>query len=291
LTTAVRWDFYDPGPVETGSRAGIRRDHIRSPWCSRRAGQARHAFERFLAAADTRSLLISYNNDGIIGAREIVDLLSEDGINTVEVLRREHQKFKGGKATQGAIRTDEYLFVVLRGVRQSREARLQRRAQVEELALSRATADRFLIPSRWEAAGGTAVEQNGPVPWTLSTPAGSRIAVTEELRVAEITVVPTAVDGPARPGAVAHDPVAEVVTLAHASDGTIVAAVEELILREQFTPAIALLQRLKIRKYRSDFLRLAERLREHPLSDVQRRRLEALIHRVTGETPPEDPPR
>ena len=74
LTSAVRGDRYDPGPVERGSRAGIRRDHYRSDFCRKSQASAQRAFGRFLDAVDTAALLVSYNNDGIIRPGELFEI-------------------------------------------------------------------------------------------------------------------------------------------------------------------------------------------------------------------------
>lgn len=276
LTTATRWDFYDPGPVSPGRRAGIRRDHIRSDFCSRDGDRAKRAFERFLDAVDTRALLISYNNDGILSAEEILDLLSEDGINTVEVFQREYHKFRGGKATQATTKTSEYLFSVLRGVRQSRHSRDDVRGAVEEMVLMRRTADRFIVPSRWERAGG-AVAAHGAL--VLTTPAGSRVAVSPELRVESIDIAGGS-----------PEEIAFLERLAGESTTDIVGAIEELVRCGSYRPAIRLLQRLKIKKYRADFDRIAAVITSAPLSDAERTQLQRVIRRVRGENAPADQP-
>jgi len=284
LTTAVRWDFYDPGPVERGSRAGIRRDHYRSDFARRSGARAAKAFQRFLDAADTKALLVSYNNDGILSPREILEMLSEDGINTVELMRREHVKFRGGKATQSAITTDEFLYVVYRGRRQSRTERSRLRSLVEELTLNRELADRFVIPSRWDAggeSGGAAGAAPSPPASSsatpskdavvLTTPRGSRVTLTREFRIEGVEI------GDERTAEA--DAVARAV---QSATGTVVDVVEELIAYGWYSRAIAFLQRLKIRKYRDDFKRLVGVLRGAPLSPTERERLEQLVVRVTG---------
>ena len=285
LTTAVRWDFYDPGPVRPGARAGIRTDHYRSDFCSTRGNRARDAFARFLEAARCRNLLVSYNNDGIIDARTMVDLLGEDGINTVQLLSREHHKFRGGKATQSALKTDEYLFVVHRGVRQSRRDREKLYGDVERMTLHRQLHDRFLLPSHWTALGGTADKgrrSGNPVgaPWTLATPGGSRIVLSPELRVLNVTR--TDHDVPTDHGVPTGDH--KLTRMAENASGTVVQAVEELVLQNELETAVFLLQRLKIRKYRTDFLRLAALIAQAEPDSATRRRLEELTTRVTGNT-------
>ncbi len=289
LTTAVRWDFYNPGPVLPGARAGIRTDHRRSSFCSRRNGKAQKAMEDFLRAASARTLLVSYNNDGIIDSPTMVELLSEDGINTVVLLVQEHHKFRGGKATQSALKTDEYLFLVFRGRRQSIRDRQNLRGFVEELALRRELHDRFLLPSHWRRAGGTVVSDTSNENRRLKTPGGSCIVLSPELRVGSTRLS-------TRPGSAQKERLI-LEEMSRISAGTVVEAVEELIEEKDFNGAVSLLQRLKIRKYRDQFLELSRRLSGQNLSRETRRRLLALHHRVigvvgeAGQTEPEDPPR
>jgi adenine-specific DNA-methyltransferase len=278
LTTAVRWDFYDPGPVARGSRAGIRRDHYRSEFARRSGTRAATAFQQVLDAADTKALLVSYNNDGIMSPREILEMLSEDGINTVELMRREHVKFRGGKATQSAATTDEFLYVVYRGKRQSRRERLQLRSTVEEMTVTREIVDRFVIPSRWEGeAAANATRSRGPMKHhptgavVLTTPGGSRITLSREFRVEGVEI------GEIDAGE------AEAVTQAvRGATGTVVDVMEEMIAYRWYHHAIVFLQRLKIRKYRGEFERFVGVLRESPLTPAERKRLEQLVARVTG---------
>jgi adenine-specific DNA-methyltransferase len=292
LTTAVRWDFYDPGPVLPGARAGIRRDHRRSAFCSRRNGTARDAMERFLQAASTRSLLVSYNNDGIIDAPTMVELLSEDGINTVELLVQEHHKFRGGKATQSALKTDEYLFLVFRGRRQSSRDRQKLRGFVDELALRRELHDRFLLPSRWESQGGRAVTAGQEGTLKLTTPGGSSIGISPDFRVDSVEI--------SSPSESTRAERETLTLMSRGASGTIIEVVEELVDTGQFDRAVVLLQRLKIKKYRHAFLRLSRRLAAENLPEGTRTRLEGLVARVVGSTAstagggqngPEDPPR
>jgi adenine-specific DNA-methyltransferase len=273
LTSAVRRDFWDPGPVERGRRAGIREDHYRSAYCSNAAGRARAALEGVLDAARTRSFLISYNNDGIIAPEEMLALLGEDGINSVELLSRRYHKFRGGKATQGAVRTREYLFLVLRGHRQARREREAVRDEVRRLAAERDLHDRFLIPSRWIAGGGGG-ERGSDGTWNLTGPSGETVVLDNELRVQAMEL----------PGGDEPEPqrIDEAVARIEAATGDPVAAAEALLAAGDCPGTIRLLKRLKIRKYRGEFSRLADALEARELSESERRQVAALRARVEG---------
>lgn len=275
LTSAVRWDDYDPGPVVRGGRAGIRRDHYRSDFCRRRGAIARAALQRFLDAANTRSLLISYNDEGIISPREIFDMLSEDGTNTVELLNQDYAKYRGGKATQGDIKTRENLFIVYRGQRQPQHERERMKRDVELLELNRAARSRFLLPSRWRAAGGSVEYDSNGLHRRCVAPEEGVVELSPELRVTEVTID-------------AVDASGGLWNRVETCGGTVVDAVEELVREESYPHAVSLLQRLKIKKYRSDFIRIAVQLHGRPLTGDVRRRLERLYTRVTGETLPGD---
>jgi adenine-specific DNA-methyltransferase len=273
LTSAVRRDFWDPGPVERGRRAGIREDHYRSAYCSNAAGRARAALEGVLDVARTRSFLISYNNDGIIAPEEMLALLGEDGINSVELLSRRYHKFRGGKATQGAVRTREYLFLVLRGHRQAQREREAVRDEVRRLAAERELHDRFLIPSRWIAGGGRG-ERRSDGTWNLTGPSGETIRLDNELRVQAMEL----------PGGDEPEPqrIDEAVMRIEAATGDPVAAAEALLAAGDCPGTIRLLKRLKIRKYRGEFSRLADALEAREISESERRQVAALRARVEG---------
>ncbi|MEX2443162.1 MAG: hypothetical protein WD492_06145 [Alkalispirochaeta sp.] len=266
LTSAVRWDHYDPGPVVHGGRAGIRTDHYRSDHCRRRGRAAIAALETVLAAIPTRYLLVSYNNDGIIRPQEMLALLSEDGTNTVHLLNRRYHKFRGGKSTQGAVGTREYLFVVLRDRRQDQVERDALRAEIQQLAAERELHDRFMVPATWKARGGTVSECGTE----LRGPDGEVILLDDQLRVRAVDV----------PGEAAGAERAR-RRMEEASGGPVEAA-NALVAMEEWDAALRVLQRLKIKKYRETFKTIAADLEGASLSPAQRRRLAALKERVAS---------
>jgi hypothetical protein len=267
LTSAVRWDHYDPGPVIPGSRAGIRTDHYRSDHCRRSGSTAIDALRTVLSTIRTRTLLVSYNNDGIIRPEEMFSLLSEDGANTVHLLNRRYHKFRGGKSTQGAVGTREYLFVVRRNRGQDLDERDALRAEIQRLAAERELLDRFMVPAVWETQGGSASENCTE----LRGPEGEKILLDSELRV-------TAVEMPGE--AVAAERARR--RMEEASGGP-VDAVRALLAMEKWDAALRVLQRLKIKKYRKEFVAVAGQLDGAPLTARQRTRLDTLRRRVMGD--------
>ncbi|MFW5827382.1 MAG: DNA adenine methylase, partial [Alkalispirochaeta sp.] len=265
LTSAVRRDRYDPGPVTQGSRAGIRTDHYRSDHCRSRGGAALRALQLVLERIRTRTLLVSYNNDGLIRPQEMLSLLSEDGAHTVHLLNRRYHKFRGGKSTQGAVGTREYLFVVRRGRRQDQAERAALRVEVQQLAAERDLHNRFMAPSVWAQRGGTVTHTT-----ELTGPDGESITLDDQLRVRSVQV-------PGDPATAerAHRRMEE-------ASGGPVDACRALVAMEAWDAALRLLQRLKIKKYRADFLAIADDLDQAPLTPKHRQQLAALRSRVTS---------
>lgn len=267
LTSAVRWDHYDPGPVAQGSRAGIRTDHNRSDHCRQAGRVALKAMETVLAAIRTRNLLVSYNNDGIIRPQEMLSLLSEDGAHTVYLVHRSYHKFRGGKSTQGAVGTREYLFVVRRGREQDQVERDALRAEIQQLAAERELHNRFMVPALWTEHGGTVSTRGSE----LRGPEGETILLDSQLRVRSVTV----------PGEAAAAERAR--SRMEAASGGPVDAAHALVAMEAWDDALRVLQRLKIKKYRQEFKLVAHALTQAPLTPRQRARLVALENRVTGQ--------
>ena len=245
LTSAVRYDFYDPGPVAQGARAGIRSDHYRSDFCRRGGERATQALATVLAQLRARTLLVSYNNDGIIPPQRMVELLGANGAHTVELMSRRYHKFRGGKATQGAVRTREYLFLVYRHRPQSQEDRSAMEAGIEELVAERELHDRFIIPARWRDAGGSAHRgANGS--WRLGGTADLSVVLDRELRVVDVELPSDQSEARAARAAITA-----------ASSGPIEAA-GAAIADHDWAAALRLLKRLKIAKYQKDFQRLSD---------------------------------
>ncbi len=104
LNTIALWD---KPPVDNGlqadgrlkHKAGIRRDWVRtrSPYCYRQSAFA--AFRQLLETIDARTVVLSYNTEGIINFDELVDLLHSQG--KVELFTNEYVKYRGGKQSIG----------------------------------------------------------------------------------------------------------------------------------------------------------------------------------------------
>lgn len=263
LTSAVRYDFWDPGPVVHGRRAGIREDHYRSDHCRRSGDRARAALAAVVDHLDARALLVSYNVDGIVPPEAMLELLGGEGRHTVRLMSRRYHKFRGGKATQAAVRTREFLFVVIRNRRQQPADRDRLMRRIEQMVAERDLTSRHLMPDRLES-----VQTHRADGWELTGPDGETVQLDDELRVRAVTV-PDDAAGARR----ARKRIA-------AATGSPVEAAETLLAIGDYAAVLRVLQRLKIAKYRADFVRVADRLMAAPLSPPERQRLDRLMNRV-----------
>ena len=299
LTTATRNDRYDPGPVTRGSRAGIRKDHNRSDFC-RRSGidsvsRAHAAMASFFRAIDSRFVLLSYNNDGIIPTKELVQLLSDGRRNSVRVLAKKHTKFRGGKNTQASLHTNEYLFIVEREKRQSLSGYDDLQKRVATMTLERNLRDRYISPVRWAAVPGCSADRipltdvpfTDSIPFTTSIPpahtvtpgyrllaAGREVArIDNRFRISHLSIQN---DDDPRNLRASSVPKAEIFSL-YLESG-------------QYADALYLLRTFKIAKHRQSFERFAYLLAPH-LDSRQMLDLRTLFMRVTGTQMREsDPP-
>jgi len=116
LTTIARWDK-PPIPDDRdqsgflSDRSGIRADWVatRSDFCRR--GRAAPAFASLLDSIDSRFILVSYNDGGIVPLEELRDILEARGKLRIEAVP--YVAYRGGK--QSATRTErtsELLFVL-----------------------------------------------------------------------------------------------------------------------------------------------------------------------------------
>lgn len=281
LTSAVRWDRYDPGPVAEGSRAGIRRDHLRSEFCRRGHDRAHRAFRRTLEAIPARALLVSYNNDGIIPAEDLVTILSDGGTNTIHLLSDEYHKFRGGKGTQQALRTTEYLYVVIRGRPQPVEERRRVLETLRRITMERTIRDRAILPDRWIAAGGTVTEIG---------PAGRPGSATPRYRLVDSRGNAMLLDQQYRVRIIEDLPAPDhALSLLDRCSANKTEVCDALLSAGEVREALSVLQTLKIRKYDIEFDHLASRLARCELSATDRSRLEALTARVRDRSiPPGD---
>ena len=258
LTSAVRWDGYDPGPVTVGARAGIRRDHQRSDFC-RRGGVAQRAIEDFLQAVRTKALVLSYGTQGILSAELLLELLSDSAANTVSLLDRERTRFRGGKSTQSAARAGELLFVCITGRRQPRSEVTKLRQRVRDLTELRVLLDRHIDPWAWSTAGGNA--QRHARGWTLHLGAG-RVELDRYLLARRIDE-PTAVDS-----AVADATISKVQ------------AIQLLAERGHVSEAVVMLKSLKVHKYHDQMRTIAASLLAQTVSKPQEIAVRAALERI-----------
>ena len=94
LNSAVKYDFYDPGlTTAKKSKVGIRRDHNRSNFCYK--DRAKSSFEALFNNLQSKYLIISYNNEGLLSIDEIKDLLTQKS-SEIKVLSKDYKKFAGG---------------------------------------------------------------------------------------------------------------------------------------------------------------------------------------------------
>lgn len=94
LNSAVKYDFYDPGhPTEKKSKVGIRKDHNRSDFCYK--DKAKTSFESLFKTLQSKYLILSYNNEGLLTVDEIKDLLKSRS-SDISILSKDYKKFAGG---------------------------------------------------------------------------------------------------------------------------------------------------------------------------------------------------
>lgn len=116
LNTLVRWDGWNPG-MELGpddslvDKAGIpaRWRDTRSAYCMK--ATAKSAIKELVASVDAAFIVLSWNGEGHVDEREMVELLCERG--RVDLHALEYTAYRGGRqsADRQAL-TREYLYVV-----------------------------------------------------------------------------------------------------------------------------------------------------------------------------------
>ncbi|HLP14604.1 MAG TPA: DNA adenine methylase, partial [Bacteroidota bacterium] len=107
LNTIALYDKFIPRG-RTGQRA-----YYRSPYCRRR--KALGAFEDLVKRADFEFIFMSYNNEGIMSARDVCAVMSQFG--TYSSVQRVYQRFKADKTANRrhkAVSTLEHLHILLK---------------------------------------------------------------------------------------------------------------------------------------------------------------------------------
>jgi adenine-specific DNA-methyltransferase len=118
LNTIARWDRapVDDARAPDGTlirAAGIppRWTESRSAFCSRATAAA--AFRELLGAVDARSILLSYNTEGLVPPEELAELLSDRA--EVSLRSLDYVKYRGGRQSASRLsRNREILFVARR---------------------------------------------------------------------------------------------------------------------------------------------------------------------------------
>jgi adenine-specific DNA-methyltransferase len=105
------------GPVATRGKTGlIDDDDVRSPWSSSR--RCEDAFEKLIATAHCRHIMMSYNAEGIIPERTIERVLREHGRrSTYRRYARRYRRYRADANSRRRYRGDvvsEYLYCVSR---------------------------------------------------------------------------------------------------------------------------------------------------------------------------------
>jgi adenine-specific DNA-methyltransferase len=95
LNTIALWDGIIPGDHETGGKAGIRKDWVktRSDYCYRE--RAPSALADLLPGIDARYIFISYSTEGIIPFDELIDICMSRG--RVTMITDEYVVYRGGR--------------------------------------------------------------------------------------------------------------------------------------------------------------------------------------------------
>lgn len=115
LNTLVRWDR-EPVPLETGPDGRLLRKagippawkETRSPFCGRTSAKA--ALAALIDALDVRTLVLSYNTEGLVSPEELYAMLSERWEVRPEVL--DYVRYRGGRQSgTRRVRNHELVYV------------------------------------------------------------------------------------------------------------------------------------------------------------------------------------
>jgi hypothetical protein len=108
------------------------------------------AFDTFIknASGHTKYIIISYNQEGILGHEDLIDVLSQNGTNTVDIKIQKHEKYKGGKNTNISNSVVEYLFVVKVGIPQTNEEILELKKSVTSDTHKELIMDKYINMSK-----------------------------------------------------------------------------------------------------------------------------------------------
>jgi len=100
--------WYETEPIPKGITGIPRNLEVRSEFSSKM--KASGAFEKLIRQCATENLAISYNNEGLIPQKKMLEILQEYG--KVKVLTQEHKRYRSINQDGSSSITQEILFVV-----------------------------------------------------------------------------------------------------------------------------------------------------------------------------------
>jgi adenine-specific DNA-methyltransferase len=96
-------------PEEFSKVSGIPVDWKKSPYYKR--SQVKASFEQLIKDTDSKWILLSYNNEGLMSSDEIIEIMSQYG--DVELKKKKYNTFRGSKNLKDReLHVDEQLYVL-----------------------------------------------------------------------------------------------------------------------------------------------------------------------------------
>lgn len=174
LTTAMNnRDYVISETLTNGERAGIRKDHNRSDFSKGKksthkgfqdkVSDAYVAFDKFIknTMGKTKYIIISYNQEGVLSHEELIDVLSQNGSNSISIKIQKHDKFKGGKNTNLSNSVVEYLFIVKTNAAQATEEINNLKAKISLETKTTLLLDKYINLSKAKTKDGISIENLG----------------------------------------------------------------------------------------------------------------------------------
>jgi adenine-specific DNA-methyltransferase len=128
LNSIVKNDKYNPGEVVRGKRSGIRDDYNKSNFCKKvkvdKESEIRiveKAFLDFIESINTKYVVMSYSNEGLLEIDKLVKIMWNNGENKIEVIFKEHKRYTAGKSTKTEEtnnKVKEYLIIIKKNIKQ-----------------------------------------------------------------------------------------------------------------------------------------------------------------------------
>jgi adenine-specific DNA-methyltransferase len=249
-------------------KAGIRADWVRTRSAFCYAATAAKALRDVVAAADCRSLAVSYSNEGLVGLEELCDLLSETG--SLAMHTTDYVKYPGGKQSlRRRIRNVEMLLVVDRSTRSTVDARLRIARQLADARLGELLGRSF-HPERIRAGF-----ESEPHALILADPGGGEVRIPMRhlyrfddppAAASAVRAIPPA-DRERVAGLLASCEMADSSEEIGVLLGIVRAEVEPVVRRRLLKEILRLLNRFAHRKYRGMFAESLGRLRAFAAGD------------------------